>query len=75
MIWTKEHAEQARERGWLLCEVHDGKRWTLTPLPVGAFPKRIPHAPALMRHIISCAQGGDAIAQTALKHLTQVNHK
>lgn len=75
MPWTKEHANEARERGWQLCEVHDGKRWTLTPLPTGDFTKTTPHAPAVMRFLVRAAQSGDALSQAALKHVTQVNQR
>lgn len=74
-MWTDDDSKAARMLGWDLIDVYDGKRWSVMPLPTGAFPKSHPHAQALMNLIIGSARGGDRLCANALRHISQMNAK
>lgn len=73
MIWTKELADRARQMGWGIYDVWDGKSWSCAVLPVQGFPKSTPNAHAVLAYVRGNAAAGDPLCRAALKHLSEMS--
>ena len=67
LLSTAEDAEAAA-LGWLLCHVHDGKRWAVQVLPL-AFSKAVPCAEMAGAHVVGQARLGHPLSLKALRLL------